>query len=250
MSTCGWVIRAALVLAASAASAQQQAQPQVAPSGVQQSPLSQLRNGREAGNNAQILTTGIRSVPDAGYAQALPSNHALIITVSEYQKSPLPGVLTDRKLGIELAQRFGVPPQNIAELSEQQVTREGLKQAFASLNQLMMPGDKLYVYFSGHGARYFNKATGQCTESLVMQDMRVVTNAEFANMIKPLSAKADKTVKVVGTFPEDSHPPIIYPIAQTADSKDKDTPAFLKCVESPAAAKIFKEQGFTVLKKK
>jgi hypothetical protein len=69
-----------------------------------------------------------------------------------------------------------------------------LKQAFASLNQLMMPGDKLYVYFSGHGARYFNKATGQCTESLVMQDMRVVTNAEFANMIKPLSAKADKTV--------------------------------------------------------
>jgi hypothetical protein len=191
MSTCGWVIRAILVLAAGAASAQQ---PPAAPSAVQQSPLSQVRNGREAGNNAQILTTGIRSVPDAGYAQALPSNHALIITVSEYQKSPLPGVLTDRKLGIELAQRFGVPPQNIVELSEQQVTREGLKQAFASMNQAMMPGDKLYVYFSGHGARYFNKATGQCTESLVMQDMRVVSNAEFTNMIKPLSAKADKTV--------------------------------------------------------
>ena len=39
------------------------------------------------------------------HAPVLPSNHALIITVSEYQKSPLPGVLTDRKLGIELAQR-------------------------------------------------------------------------------------------------------------------------------------------------
>ena len=190
MSTCGWVIRAALLLAAGAASAQQQA----APSAVQQSPLSQLRSGREAGNNSQILTTGIRGVPDAGYAQAVPSNHALIITVSEYQRSPLPGVLTDRKLGIELAKRFGVPAENIVELSEQQVTREGLKQAFAAMNLVMMPGDKLYVYFSGHGARYFNKATGQCTESLVMQDMRVVTNAEFANMIKPLSAKADKTV--------------------------------------------------------
>ncbi|HEY2781593.1 MAG TPA: caspase family protein [Steroidobacteraceae bacterium] len=190
MSTSGWtVIAATLLLAAGAASAQQPPPPEV-----QQSPLSQLRNGREAGNNAQILTTGIRSVPQAGYAQAVPSNHALIITVSEYQKSPLPGVLTDRKLGIELAQRFGVPPQNIVELSEQQVTREGLKQAFAAMNQTLMPGDKLYVYFSGHGARYFNKTTGQCTESLVMQDMRVVTNAEFANMIKPLSAKADKTV--------------------------------------------------------
>ena len=132
--------------------------------------------------------------PDAHYAEPQLSNHALIITVSEYQKSPLPGVLTDRKLGIELAQRLGVPPENIVELSEQQVTRDGLKQAFADMNQSIMPGDKLYVYFSGHGARYFSKLTNQCTESLVMQDMHVVTNTEFASMIRPLSAKADKTI--------------------------------------------------------
>jgi hypothetical protein len=161
--------------------------PTAPPSPVAQSPLTKLQSGRESGNNNQILTTGIRAPP-------LLSNHALIITVSEYQRSPLPGVLTDRKLGIELAQRFGVPPENIVELSEQQVTREGMKQAFASMGQAMMPGDRLYVYFSGHGARFFSKATGQCTESLVMQDMHVVTNAEFANMIKPLSAKADKTI--------------------------------------------------------
>ena len=128
------------------------------------------------------------------HAALSPSNHALIITVSEYQRSPLPGVLTDRKLANELAQRFGVPPQNIVELSEQQVTREGLKQALASMNQVIMPGDKLYVYFSGHGARFFSKTTGQCTESIVMQDMHVVTNAEFATLLKPLSAKTDKTI--------------------------------------------------------
>jgi hypothetical protein len=131
---------------------------------------------------------------DGNYATPQASNHALIITVSEYQKSPLPGVLTDRKLGIELAQRLGVPPENIVQLSEQQVTRDGLKQAFADMNQTIMPGDKLYVYFSGHGARFFSKATGQCTESLVMQDMHVVTNTEFAGMIRPLSAKTDKTI--------------------------------------------------------
>jgi hypothetical protein len=133
------------------------------------------------------VTSGIR-------APAQLSNHALIITVSEYARSPLPGVLTDRKLGVELAQRFGVPPENIVELSEQQVTREGLKQALASMNQTMLPGDKLFVYFSGHGARFLSKASGQCTESIVMQDMRVVTNTEFAQMIKPLSSKADKTI--------------------------------------------------------
>jgi hypothetical protein len=123
-----------------------------------------------------------------------PSNHALIITVSEYQRSPLPGVLTDRKLANDLAHRFGVPPQNIVELSEQQVTREGLRQALVSMDQAIMPGDKLYVYFSGHGARFFSKATNQCTESIVMQDMHVVTNTEFAAMLKPLSTKTDKTV--------------------------------------------------------
>jgi hypothetical protein len=162
---------------------------------VQKSPLAQLPDGRQAGNNNQIMASAIRDVkPEFKYPPSLPSNHALIITVSEYARSPLPGVLNDRKLGIELARRFGVPPENIVELSETQVTREGLKDAFAAMNQSMLPGDKLYVYFSGHGARYLNKATGQCTESIVMQDMKVVSNTEFANMIKPLSAKADKTI--------------------------------------------------------
>jgi len=147
------------------------------------------------------------------HAPQSPANHALIITVSEYQRSPLPGVLTDRKLANELAQRFGVPPQNIVELSEQQVTREGLKQAMASMNQVIMPGDKLYVYFSGHGARFFSKATNQCTESIVMQDMRVVTNAEFADMLKPMSKKTDKTIVML----DSCHSGGIAKVASTRD---------------------------------
>jgi len=154
---------------------------------VELSPLAQVPNGRDTPDNSRIVITGIRSPP-------LAANHALIITVSDYPRSPLPGVVNDRKLGLELAQRFGVPAHDIVELSEQQVTREGLKQALASIDRQLLPGDKLFVYFSGHGARYLNKATGQCTESLVMQDMHVVTNTEFAEMIKPLSTKADKTV--------------------------------------------------------
>lgn len=154
---------------------------------VEQSPLSTVRNGRTAGNNDRIVTTGIRSPP-------LPSNHALIISVSAYPRHPLPGVLKDRSIATQLAERFGVPPENIAFLSEQDVTREGLQHAIDKLDQKIMPGDKLYIYFSGHGARFMNKATGQCTESLVMQDLHVVTNDEFADMVKPLSAKADKTV--------------------------------------------------------
>ena len=142
-----------------------------------------------------LLAQGAPAAETAGLqSPLLLSNHALIITVSEYQRSPLPGVMNDRKIANELARRFGVPPQNIVELSEEQVTHEGLKQALASMNQAIMPGDRLYVYFSGHGARFYSKATNQCTESIVMQDMHVVTNTEFAAMLKPLTAKTDKTV--------------------------------------------------------
>lgn len=59
-------------------------------------------------------------------------------------------------------------------------------------------------------------------------------------------AAADKGVKVVGVFPADSHPPVVYPIALTTHS----TPAaakFLAFLESPAAAPFFEKQGFTVL---
>jgi hypothetical protein len=163
------------------------------------------------------------------HAPLQPSNHALIITVSEYQRSPLPGVLNDRKLANELAQRFGVPTQNIVELSEQQVTREGLKQALASMNQVIMPGDKLYVYFSGHGARYFNKATGQCTESIVMQDMHVVTNTEFANMLKPLSAKTDKTIVILDSCHSGG-------VAQAASSRDVASRTQLRAKYLPEAS--------------
>ena len=48
-------------------------------------------------------------------------------------------------------------------------------------------------------------------------------------------AAADPTVKIVGTFPENTHPPIIYPIALTKDSTNPDAVAFLNFLRSPAA---------------
>jgi len=60
-------------------------------------------------------------------------------------------------------------------------------------------------------------------------------------------AKVDKGVKIVGKFPEDSHPPIIYPIALTKDSANADAQAFLNYIKSPAARPAFERQGFTVL---
>ena len=60
-------------------------------------------------------------------------------------------------------------------------------------------------------------------------------------------AKADAAVKVVGTFPADSHAPIIYPAGIVALSKNVDATEFLKYLQSDKAKAIFVAQGFVVL---
>jgi molybdate transport system substrate-binding protein len=60
-------------------------------------------------------------------------------------------------------------------------------------------------------------------------------------------AAADQRVKVVGVFPEDTHPPIIYPAALTADSKNPKAPQLLEFLGSSAARPVFEKEGFTVL---
>ena len=60
-------------------------------------------------------------------------------------------------------------------------------------------------------------------------------------------AASDPTVRIVGTFPADTHPPIIYPIALTKDSNNPDARAFLNFIEtSEAADRAFAKQGFSV----
>lgn len=61
-------------------------------------------------------------------------------------------------------------------------------------------------------------------------------------------AAAEPNVKVVGVFPEKTHPPIIYPAAVIADTRNPDAAAFLAYLESPKARPFFEKQGFTVLK--
>jgi molybdate transport system substrate-binding protein len=61
-------------------------------------------------------------------------------------------------------------------------------------------------------------------------------------------AAADKGVAIAGTFPEDSHPPIIYPVAILADSKNPDAAAYIDFLKSDKAAPFFTAQGFTILK--
>jgi molybdate transport system substrate-binding protein len=59
-------------------------------------------------------------------------------------------------------------------------------------------------------------------------------------------ARVEPGVKIVGTFPPDSHPAIIYPVAATATAKP-ETADYLGFLRSSAAKAIFEKYGFKVL---
>lgn len=61
-------------------------------------------------------------------------------------------------------------------------------------------------------------------------------------------AVSDPNVKVVATFPDGSHPPIVYPVALTKDANNPDAASFLGFLRSGKARSYFERQGFTVLK--
>jgi molybdate transport system substrate-binding protein len=60
-------------------------------------------------------------------------------------------------------------------------------------------------------------------------------------------AKAEPRIKVVATFPADSHPQIIYPFALTTNAKGEGPGRFLSFLQGDAARAVFASQGFTLL---
>jgi molybdate transport system substrate-binding protein len=61
-------------------------------------------------------------------------------------------------------------------------------------------------------------------------------------------AKSEPKVKIVATFPASSHPPIVYPVALTANAKSDGPTKFLNFLKGPEAKAIFREQGFVTLR--
>lgn len=61
-------------------------------------------------------------------------------------------------------------------------------------------------------------------------------------------ALAEDDVKIIGTFPEDAHPPIVYPVALTIESKGQNARAFLDYMLSDEAGAFYKRYGFKTLR--
>jgi molybdate transport system substrate-binding protein len=77
----------------------------------------------------------------------------------------------------------------------------------------------------------------------------LVARGEAAlGIVYETDAKVEPNVKIVGTFPQDSYPPVIYPVALTKTAKPEAN-AYLDFLRSSAAQAIFEKYGFTYLVK-
>ena len=61
-------------------------------------------------------------------------------------------------------------------------------------------------------------------------------------------AKVEPNVKIAGVFPEGSYPPVVYPVAATANAKP-DVAKYLQFLRGNEARAIFEKYGFSYLAK-
>lgn len=57
-------------------------------------------------------------------------------------------------------------------------------------------------------------------------------------------AAAETQVRIVATFPDDVHPPIVYPLAVVTGSQSVHAAAYVDFLKSPAARRVFENWGF------
>jgi molybdate transport system substrate-binding protein len=77
--------------------------------------------------------------------------------------------------------------------------------------------------------------------------LALVARGEAAlGIVYSTDAKVEPGVKIVGTFPADSHPAIIYPVAATSTAKP-EAKAYLDYLQSSAAKAVLEKYGFNYL---
>jgi len=77
--------------------------------------------------------------------------------------------------------------------------------------------------------------------------LRVSRGQAPVGIVYQTDAAADQNVTIIGTFPDNTHPPIVYPIALTSKASNPDAAAFYAYLRGAKATAEFKALGFVVL---
>lgn len=129
-------------------------------------------------------------------APAWAENHGLIMWIGDYgnPRANLPGIDLDAANARKIAEAMGVPSRNITEVSNAQLTGENMAKALVGLHQRIKEGDKVFIYYSGHGGQIQGRdTTARCTEGLVARD-GLFLDADMQKILTALGNKAGQVV--------------------------------------------------------
>lgn len=132
----------------------------------------------------------------AAQSCAVAADHALIMGIGVYQSpnANLPGIDKDVQIARRIAQGIGVPAHNIRELSDGQVTRDGVNAALRQMESTLQPGDRVFIYYSGHGAQERGGGGEKCTEGMFVHDMKMYPDRELEASLGRIAGKAAQLI--------------------------------------------------------
>lgn len=132
-------------------------------------------------------------------------NHALIVGVGQYSaasdSTPLLGVPKDMEIARRMARAMGVPNENITELRDAKATKPQILAALDSLKRRVGVGERVFLYFSGHGTSY--STDKGCDQGFVPYTSGrhtfddVITESELATYTSKIAEKADKAIVLI-----------------------------------------------------
>ncbi|MBL8331024.1 MAG: caspase family protein [Rubrivivax sp.] len=127
---------------------------------------------------------------------ARADTHALILWVGDYPQpgAKLRGVDVDARLAREMAVSLGARAETTLELSDAGLTFDALMKAWQDLQARVRPGDRVFIYFSGHGKRLARAAAPGCREGLVTADEKLYLDALLQPQLESLARKAAQVI--------------------------------------------------------
>ena len=129
-------------------------------------------------------------------APAFAESHALIMSIGNYQNpnANLRGIDIDAANARKIALSMGVNGTNIVEVKDGQLTASGIERAMSDLRGRVKSGDKVFVYYSGHGGQQPSNDSAQCSEGMISYDMQLYTDTKFTSDMQRLASQAGQVI--------------------------------------------------------
>lgn len=134
-------------------------------------------------------------------APVLATNRALIMGISNYVGiQPLLGVPKDISTAQSIARSMGVLPKDMVVVDEKNLTLSGMRNTLRSFTASVQPGDRVFIYFSGHGSSFAADGNkNSCDQGIVTLDRATLKKQEFHSLLDPIKNVVAKLVVFLDT---------------------------------------------------